>query len=103
MVQHHSRTEVQEGELVDLPECVLESGRIPYTDIADVTFEVFMKNIDLKVDVLRRVHTTFANQPLSPLWIASAIRRGLSEESTAPRPRSTPVPALGRWQEGVGA
>ena len=88
--------------MLDLPECVLESGRIPYTDIADVTFEAFMRNIDRKVDVLLRAHTTFANQSLSPLWIASAIRRGLSEESTAPRPRSTPVPALGRWQEGLG-
>lgn len=51
-------------KVVHIPKCVMQSGRGPDTDIAGVTLEQFMKKTGVKVKVLHKVDTTFANQRL---------------------------------------
>ena len=50
--------------MIHTSRCVMQSGRGAYTDIAGVTLEAFMKKTGVKVKVLRRVDTAFANQRL---------------------------------------
>ena len=42
----------------------MESGRGPYTDIAGVTLEEFMKKTGVKVRILHKIDTKFANTRL---------------------------------------
>jgi hypothetical protein len=49
---------------IHVPKCVMQSGRGLYTDIAGVTLEDFMKKTGVKVKVLHKIDTKFANQRL---------------------------------------
>ena len=49
---------------VHIPKCMMQSGRGSYTDIAGVTLEQFMQKTGVKVKVLHRIDTKFANQRL---------------------------------------
>jgi len=51
-------------KMIHVPKCVMQSGRGVYTDIAGVTLEDFMKKTGVKVKVLHKIDTTFANQRL---------------------------------------
>jgi hypothetical protein len=49
---------------IHIPKCVMQSGRGLYMDIAGVTLEDFMKKTGVKVKVLHKIDTKFANQRL---------------------------------------
>lgn len=51
-------------KLVHIPKCVMQSGRGPYTDIAGVTLEEFIRKTGTKVKVLHKIDTGFANRQL---------------------------------------
>ncbi len=52
-------------KVLHIPKCILQSGRSPYTDISGVSLEQFMKKIGVRVKVLHKFDTRFANQQLS--------------------------------------
>lgn len=45
-------------------QCIMQSGRGPYTDITGVTLEQFSKKTGVRVKVLHKIDTRFANQQL---------------------------------------
>ena len=51
-------------KVIHIPKCVMQSGRGPSTDIAGVTLEEFKKKTGVKVKVLHKIDTNFANQRL---------------------------------------
>ena len=51
-------------KVVHIPKCVMQSGRGAYTDIAGVTLNQFMDKTGVKVKVLHRTDTRFANRRL---------------------------------------
>jgi hypothetical protein len=51
-------------KVVHIPKCVMQSGRGLYTDITGVTLEQFMKKTGVKVKVLHKIDTRFANDQL---------------------------------------
>ena len=51
-------------KVVHIPKCVMQSGRGPYTDIAGVSLEQFTRKTGVRVKVLHKVDTRFANQQL---------------------------------------
>lgn len=51
-------------KLIHIPKCVMQSGRGPYMDIAGVTLEQFVKKTGVKVRVLHKIDTKFANHRL---------------------------------------
>ncbi|HLZ34096.1 MAG TPA: radical SAM protein [Nitrospira sp.] len=51
-------------KVVHIPKCVMQSGRGLYTDITGVTLEQFMKKTGVKVKVLHKIDTRFANNQL---------------------------------------
>lgn len=51
-------------KVVHIPKCVMQSGRGPYTDIAGVSLEQFARKTGVKVRVLHKVDTRFANHQL---------------------------------------
>ncbi len=51
-------------KLVHIPKCVMQSGRGQYMDIAGVTLEEFTKKTGVKVKVLHKIDTRFANKQL---------------------------------------
>jgi len=51
-------------KLLYIPKCVMQSGRGPYTDIAGVTLEEFLRKTGVTVKVLHKVDTRFANTRL---------------------------------------
>jgi hypothetical protein len=59
-------------KVIHVPKCVMESGRGPYTDIAGVTLDEFMKKTGVKVKVLHKVDTAFANRQL---WRNGSLKR----------------------------
>ena len=50
--------------VVHIPKCIMQSGRGPYMDIAGVTLEQFIQKTGVKVKVLHKIDTRFANQLL---------------------------------------
>ena len=50
--------------VIHVPKSIMQSGRGPYTDIAGVTLEQFVKRTGVKVKVLHKIDTRFANQQL---------------------------------------
>ncbi|WP_447972532.1 hypothetical protein [Nitrospira sp. Kam-Ns4a] len=50
--------------VVHIPKCVMQSGRGDYTDIAGVTLAQFIKKTGVKVRVLHKIDTAFANRRL---------------------------------------
>jgi len=51
-------------KVVHIPKCIMQSGRGPYTDITGVTLEQFMEKTGVKVKVLHKIDTKFANAQL---------------------------------------
>ncbi len=51
-------------KVIHVPKCIMQSGRGGYTDIAGVTLTQFMQKTGVRVKVLHRVDTTFANRQL---------------------------------------
>lgn len=51
-------------KVLHIPKCMMQSGRGSYTDIAGVTLEQFMRKTGVKVKVLHKVDTRFANKRL---------------------------------------
>jgi hypothetical protein len=51
-------------KLIHVPKCIMQSGRGPYTDITGVTLEQFTEKTGVKVKVLHKVDTRFANEQL---------------------------------------
>ncbi len=51
-------------KVIHVPKCVMQSGRGPYSDITGVTLEQFMKKTGVKVKVLHKIDTRFANEQL---------------------------------------
>jgi hypothetical protein len=51
-------------KVVHIPKCVMQSGRGPYMDIAGVKLEEFTKKTGVKVKVLHKIDTRFANRHL---------------------------------------
>jgi hypothetical protein len=51
-------------KVLHIPKCVMQSGRGDDTDIAGVTLEQFMKKTGVRVKVLHKINTQFANRLL---------------------------------------
>lgn len=51
-------------KVVHIPKCVMQSGRGAYRDIAGVSLEEFMRKTKVKVKVLHKLDTGFANRQL---------------------------------------
>ena len=51
-------------KVIHVPKCIMQSGRGPYTDITGVTLEQFSKKTGVRVKVLHKIDTRFANQQL---------------------------------------
>ena len=51
-------------KMIHIPKCIMQSGRGPYSDITGVTLEQFMKKTGVKVKVLHKIDTRFANEQL---------------------------------------
>ncbi|GIW53926.1 MAG: hypothetical protein KatS3mg082_0330 [Nitrospiraceae bacterium] len=51
-------------KMIHIPKCMMQSGRGPYTDIAGVSLDQFIKKTGVKVRVLHRIDTKFANKRL---------------------------------------
>lgn len=51
-------------KVIHIPKCVMQSGRGPDTDIAGVSLAEFVKRTGVRVKVLQKVDTKFANQRL---------------------------------------
>lgn len=51
-------------KVLHIPKCVMQSGRGPYTDIAGVTLDEFLRKTGVTVKVLHKVDTRFANTRL---------------------------------------
>jgi len=51
-------------KVIHIPKCIMQSGRGPYSDITGVTLEQFTKKTGVKVKVLHKIDTKFANQRL---------------------------------------
>ena len=51
-------------KVVCIPKCIMQSGRGLYTDITGVTLEQFMEKTGVKVKVLHKIDTKFANAQL---------------------------------------
>lgn len=51
-------------KVIHVPKCIMQSGRGPFTDITGVTLEQFTEKTGVKVKVLHKVDTRFANEQL---------------------------------------
>ena len=51
-------------KIIHVPKCIMQSGRGPYSDITGVTLEQFTERTGVKVKVLHKVDTRFANEQL---------------------------------------
>ena len=51
-------------KVIHVPKCIMQSGRGPYTDITGVTLDQFTEKTGVRVKVLHKVDTRFANEQL---------------------------------------
>jgi hypothetical protein len=51
-------------KVLHIPKCIMQSGRGPFTDITGVSLEQFAKKTGVRVKVLHKIDTRFANQQL---------------------------------------
>jgi hypothetical protein len=51
-------------KVIHVPKCIMQSGRGPFTDITGVTLEQFTEKTGVRVKVLHKVDTRFANEQL---------------------------------------
>jgi len=83
---------VTNQKVVHIPKCVMQSGRGPYTDIAGVSLEQFMMKTGVKVKVLHKIDTRFANEQLYKNgslrnYVENYVRSPLTQSYEAlPRP-----------------
>ncbi len=79
-------------KVVHIPKCIMQSGRGPYSDITGVTLEQFMKKTNVKVKVLHKIDTRFANEQLYKNgslqnYVESYVRHPMTQSYEAlPRP-----------------
>ena len=79
-------------KVVHIPKCIMQSGRGPYTDITGVTLEQFMQKTGVKVKVLHKIDTRFANDQLYrngslQNYVESYVRNPMTQAYEAlPRP-----------------
>lgn len=79
-------------KMIHVPKCIMQSGRGPYSDITGVTLEQFTEKTGVKVKVLHRVDTRFANEQLYrngslQNYIESYLRNPMAKAYEAiPRP-----------------
>ncbi len=79
-------------KMIHVPKCIMQSGRGPYSDITGVTLEQFTEKTGVKVKVLHKVDTRFANEQLYrngslQNYVENYIRNPLVQEYEAlPRP-----------------
>jgi hypothetical protein len=79
-------------KMIHVPKCIMQSGRGPYSDITGVTLEQFTEKTGVKVKVLHRVDTRFANEQLYrngslQNYIESYVRNPMAKTYEAiPRP-----------------
>lgn len=51
-------------KVIHVPKCIMQSGRGPFTDITGVTLDQFTEKTGVRVKVLHKVDTRFANEQL---------------------------------------
>lgn len=79
-------------KVVHIPKCIMQSGRGPYTDITGVTLEQFIRKTGVKVKVLHKIDTRFANEQLYKNgslqnYVENYVRNPLTQSYEAlPRP-----------------
>ncbi len=79
-------------KVIHVPKCIMQSGRGPFTDITGVTLNQFTEKTGVKVKVLHKVDTRFANEQLYrngslQNYVENYIRNPLVQEYEAlPRP-----------------
>ncbi|MEC4890017.1 MAG: hypothetical protein RI101_08140 [Nitrospira sp.] len=79
-------------KIIHVPKCIMQSGRGPYTDITGVTLDQFTQKTGVKVKVLHKVDTRFANEQLYrngslQNYIENYVRNPMVQEYEAlPRP-----------------
>jgi hypothetical protein len=80
-------------KVIHIPKCVMQSGRGPYMDIAGVTLDEFMRKTRVKVKVLHKIDTAFANKRL---YGKGSLRHYVEDYLTNPLTHSyeaLPLPA----------
>jgi hypothetical protein len=80
-------------KVIHVPKCIMQSGRGHYMDIAGVTLEDFMKKTGVKVKVLHKVDTAFANKQL---WRNGSLKQYVEDYVRNPLTQSyeaLPIPA----------
>jgi len=78
---------------VYIPKAMMQSGRGPYTDIAGVTVEEFMKQTGVKARILHKIDTKFAN---TRLWRNGLLKNYVEDYVRNPLTQSyedLPLPA----------
>ena len=78
---------------VYIPKAMMQSGRGPYTDIAGVTVEDFMKKTGVKARILHKIDTKFAN---TRLWRNGLLKNYVEDYVRNPLTQSyedLPLPA----------
>ena len=79
-------------KVIHVPKCIMQSGRGPYTDITGVTLEQFTQKTGVRVKVLHKVDTRFANEQLYRNgslhnYVENYVRNPLTQSYEAlPRP-----------------
>ncbi len=79
-------------KIIHVPKCIMQSGRGPYSDITGVTLEQFTEKTGVKVKVLHKVDTRFANEQLYrngslQNYVENYIRNPMTQSYEAlPRP-----------------
>lgn len=84
---------ITKEKVIHVPKCVMQSGRGRYMDIAGVTLEDFMKKTGVKVKVLHKVDTDFANRQL---WRNGSLKQYVEDYVRNPLTQSyesLPIPA----------
>lgn len=79
-------------KVIHVPKCIMQSGRGPFTDITGVTLDQFTEKTGVRVKVLHKVDTRFANEQLYrngslQNYVENYIRNSLVQSYEAlPRP-----------------
>jgi len=79
-------------KVIHVPKCIMQSGRGPFTDITGVTLDQFTEKTGVRVKVLHKVDTRFANEQLYrngslQNYVESYIRNPMTQSyESLPRP-----------------
>ena len=79
-------------KVIHVPKCIMQSGRGPFTDITGVTLDQFTEKTGVRVKVLHKVDTRFANEQLNrngslQNYVENYIRNPMTQAYEAlPRP-----------------